>query len=178
MKIIKILYLICVFILIAVLILVFRHTSFLAPQSSKNCEPVVPLLQSKALIDQLDQDTRHFASTSVDVMGRSTEGGTQTNYTDDSGARRVIEQQFYGETGRAYMRFYFQDNVIFAIVKLNTNYVVPINVDPSAKIKDTEEKDFYLDERGHICSMAANGKFVEVSDDTQAMIHAYIAGVQ
>jgi hypothetical protein len=151
--------------------------AFFASQGSMGCELIVPLDQAKALIDQLDHDTARFASTTVNVMDRSTEGGTQTNYTAGM-ERKIIEQHFYGETGQAYMRFYFDDNRLFAIVKLNLTYAVPINVDSSGVVKTTEERDYHLNNSGRVCALDINGAAAPVDSQSQDMIRDYIGGIQ
>ena len=64
------------------------------------CSSIMPLQQNQALIDRLDRSETTFASSTQDVMGRTTEGGEQTTYTQN-GVRQIVEQRFYRETGRS-----------------------------------------------------------------------------
>ena len=151
----------------------------LAPraQNSDICVPIVPVDRSREIVNLFDGSTSQFASTTVDVMGRSTEGGTQTTFTK-SRAKQIVEQRFYGETGRSYMRFYYnEDGAIFAITKLNLSYHVPIYVDSSATVKMSEKKDFYLNRDGTVCSWFLNDVEQSVDRDTQDMIREYIASI-
>jgi hypothetical protein len=143
---------------------------------SASCVPVLPVAEGKSMVASLDQRSLNFASTTVDLGGRSAEGGIQTTFSD-GGERQVVEQRFYGETGRAYMRFYFNQKRLFAIVKLNLNYAVPISVDRSGTVKTTEESDYYLDNNGRLCALDINGAAAPIDNESQDMIRDYIAGI-
>jgi YD repeat-containing protein len=140
------------------------------------CTPLLPIAQSKEFVNSIDGQTSELASTTVDVMGRSTEGGTQTTFTRD-GLKQIVEQRFYAETGRSYMRFYFYEGRLFAIVKLNMSYAAPISVDSSGAIKSSEERDYYLDDKGRVCVAEVNGVSQPIGDETQDMIREYVAGI-
>ena len=75
------------------------------------------------------------------------------------------------------MRFYFYENRLFAIVKLNLSYAAPISVDSSGIIKSSEERNYYLDISGRVCSAEVNGESQPLGGDTQDMIREYIAGI-
>jgi uncharacterized protein (UPF0333 family) len=141
------------------------------------CTPIFTAAQSKAAADSLDKQALNLASTTADLMNRSTEGGTQITFTQGD-VKKIVEQRFYGETGKSYMRFYFEGNKIFEIVKLNLMYSVPISVDSSGKVKSTEESHYYLDPDGRVCGLDVNGSGEAVDKDTQYMIGEYIAGIQ
>jgi hypothetical protein len=89
-------------------LLAYRPSGTLTPSAvhssdADHCSSIMPQEHSKALIDSLDRNESSFASTTQDEMGRTTEGGEQTTYTHD-GVRQIVEQRFYGETGRAIAR--------------------------------------------------------------------------
>lgn len=62
-------------------------------------------------------------------------------------SKKIVEQRFYGEEGRSYMRFNFEENKLFAIVKPNLIYAVPISVDSSGSVKSSEERELLFGRR-------------------------------
>ena len=141
-----------------------------------SCQPVLSISRSNELIDALDQNSYKFASSSETVLGGSAEGGEQTNFVDN-GRRQIVEQRFYGESGKSYERFYYFAGQIFAITKLNIFYKVPIYIDSSAAVKYSEKKDFYLSNNGVVCKWFLNDVEQSVDKDTIDMIHQYISGI-
>lgn len=142
-----------------------------------SCRTLLPVSQSNELINRLDQDATKFASTSKEIVGQSAEGGQQIEFRDKV-KLQIVEQRFYGETGKSFERFYYSGDRIFAITKLNLSYEVPIYVDPKAKIKSSEKKDFYLDKSGVVCTWFLNDTEQAVDKDTIDMIKQYISGIQ
>jgi hypothetical protein len=145
--------------------------------NSRTCVPIFPIPQSKALIASLDEQSPDFASTTVDLMGRSAEGGTQATFKDATGRTRVVEQRFYGETGRSHMRFYYNRGKLFSIVKLNLTYAVPITVDPSGPVKSSEQREYYLNDASVVCMVTVNNAEQPADNETQGMIAQYIKGI-
>src|SRR5262245_22528169 len=80
------------------------------------CRLQFTISESNDFVERLDQAAGNFSSTTTKIMGRSAEGGVQFTYTDNN-ARQIVEQRFYGETGRTYMRFYYNRGEVFALVK-------------------------------------------------------------
>jgi YD repeat-containing protein len=128
------------------------------------------------LIEQLDRGETSFASTTQDVMGRTTEGGEQTTYTRD-GVRQIVEQRFYKETGRSIARIYYTSGKPFALVVLVTEYAVPLSADNSAKVQSTEERIYFPDDNSVVCSWMLNGKPQPIDDNTVESVKSYLAGV-
>jgi hypothetical protein len=145
-------------------------------RSSSICRPIYPTAQSKEMVNTLDKQSSQFASTTADITDRSAEGGAQITFTQN-GNRKIVEQRFYGETGKSYMRFYYDGNTIFEIAKLNFTYAVPLSVDSSGTAKSSEESDYYLESSGRVCSSEVNGVSRPVDKDTQEMIQEYISGI-
>lgn len=158
------------------IVLVIGGVLIFMQQKSNSCTPVFPLTQSKEMASLLDKQATQFASTTVDITDRSAEGGTQITFAQN-GIRKIVEQRFYGETGKSYMRFYYDGNKIFEIVKLNLMYAVPLSVNNSGTVKSSDERNFYLDPRGWICDAEVNGVSQLVGKDMQDMIQEYIAGI-
>ena len=118
------------------LLVLFFHSNALHTQ----CTPLVSSEQAKALIEELDNNSHTLSSSTKEIYNESSEGGVQTNYTDTSGTTRIIEQRLFGAIGRTFMRFYFDGGQMFALVKLDEQYAVPINVDSNAVVsKSTED---------------------------------------
>ena len=137
---------------------------------------IMPMEQSQTLVDRLDRSETSFASTTQDVMGQSTEGGTQTTYTQD-GVRQIVEQRFYGETGRSVARIYYTSGKPFALIVQGMKYAVPLSVDNNGNVKSVEERDYFLDENGVVCSWTLNGKPQPIDDNTVESVKSYLAGV-
>jgi hypothetical protein len=146
-------------------------------QRSYSCRLLRSVTQSKSTIDLLDHSTGHFASSTKDLIGQSTEGGVQIIYSDN-GERKIVEQRFYKETGRAYMRLYFDNGNPFALVTLDENYAVPISVDNNPTIASGEEHDYYLGPNGQVCRLDINGVSQPIDKDTRDMVQKYIAGIR
>ena len=136
----------------------------------------MPMEQSQTLVDRLDRSETSFASTTQDVMGQSTEGGTQTTYTQD-GVRQIVEQRFYGETGRSVARIYYTSGKPFALIVQGMKYAVPLSVDNNGNVKSVEERDYFLDENGVVCNWTLNGKPQPIDDNTVESVKSYLAGV-
>ena len=140
------------------------------------CSSIPSLDKSRALIDRLDHSELSFTSTTQDVMGRTTEGGEQTTYTQD-GVRQIVEQRFYGETGRAIARIYYTSGTPFALIVQNIKYEVPLSVDNNGNIQSTEERAYFLDDTGVVCTWQLNGKPQPVDGNTVESVKTYLAGV-
>ncbi len=136
----------------------------------------MPVEQSQVLIDRLDRSETSFASTTQDVMGQTTEGGEQTTYTQD-GARQIVEQRFYGETGRAVARIYYASAKPFALIVQNMKYAVPLSVDNNGSVQSAEELAYFLDDKGAVCSRLLDGKPQQIDENTVETVKAYLAGV-
>ncbi len=169
--------LIALLVLILLGIVVFFGMRKEEGQDGLACVPVLPIDESRTMIDSLDNQASQFASTTIDLMGQSAEGGSQTTFSSGN-SKKIVEQRFYGETGRSYMRFYFEEDKIFSIVKLNLTYEAPISVDSNANVGSTEEKDYFLDASGKVCTVEVNGAAQPVDADTQEMIQEYIVGIK
>jgi hypothetical protein len=158
-----------------------RLPSALPPVASTSvnvdrCSSIMQLQQSQALIGHLDRSETTFASTTQDVMGQTTEGGEQTTYTQ-AGVRQIVEQRFYGETGRSIARIYYTSGVPFALVVQNMKYSVPLSVDNNGDVQSTEERAYFLDDIGVVCSWKLNGKPQPVDQNAIDSVKTFIEGV-
>jgi hypothetical protein len=146
------------------------------PSPIDHCSSILSLDKSRALIARLDHSEPSFASTTQDVMGRTTEGGEQTTYTQD-GVRQIVEQRFYAETGRAIARIYYTSGTPFALIVQNMKYAVPLSVDNNGDVQSTEERAYFLDDTGVVCSWLLNGKPQPIEANTVDSVKSYLAGV-
>ncbi len=146
------------------------------PSPLDHCSSILSLDKSRALIDRLDHSEPSFASTTQDVMGRTTEGGEQTTYTQD-GVRQIAEQRFYRETGRATARIYYASGKPFALIVQNIKYAVPLSGDNNGDVQSTEERTYFLDDTGVVCSWLLNGKPQPIDENTIETMKTYLAGV-
>jgi hypothetical protein len=146
------------------------------PSPVHHCSSILSLDKSRALIDRLDRSEAAFASTTQDVMGRITEGGEQTTYTQ-GGFRQIVEQRFYGETGRAIARIYYASGKPFALIMQNIKYAVPLSVDNNGDVQSTEQRTYLLNDKGVVCSWLPSGNPQPVDDETIESIKTYLAGV-
>ena len=141
-----------------------------------HCSMIMSAAESRALIDRLDRSTASFASTTQDVMGRTTEGGEQTTHTQDD-LRQIVVQRFYRETGRSTARIYYASGGPFALIVQNMKYAVPLSVDNNGDVQSTEERAYFLDDTGVVCSWLLNGKPQPVDANTVESVKSYLAGV-
>ena len=93
----------------------------------------------------------------VNISGRSSEGGEAKYYRDNGGSIRLLVVNLYFESGRMIEKFYFKDNSIIFANSQYFRYNVPFYVTPELakeigsesfdpeKTKFSEEK-FYFDQ--------------------------------
>ena len=75
------------------------------------------------------------------------------------------------------MRFYYYKEHIFALVKFDTRYKVPLSESLDAAIGSEDERDYFFAENGGVCSWYLNGSEQNVDVDTVDMVKDYVAGV-
>ena len=140
------------------------------------CALIMPMAESQALINRLDRSVISFASTTRDLMGETTEGGYQVTYTQ-GGVRQIVDQRFYKETGRSVARIYYTSGKPFALIVQGMKYAVPLSVDNNATVQSAEERAYFLDEAGIVCSWTLNGKPQPIDNNTVESVKSYLAGV-
>jgi hypothetical protein len=142
----------------------------------KECSNIVTADVLKK-VGMIDGNKTKYASTSKDILGESTEGGVQINYT--SGNELIlIEQQFYGETGKSEVTYYLQNGKVFYFTKVNTEYLLPISQDSSGKIKSIETKEFYLGNEEQLCTWYLDKKLQSSDKDTGDLVDYLITGLR
>jgi hypothetical protein len=154
----------------------YRHYNLTPKNLSTSCDNS-PVTDSYSIAENIEKNTKNYAFTTKDIFGQSTEGGEQTNYTLD-GKIVFIKQIFFGETGKSEVSYYFKNNNIFYVKKVNTEYLLQISEDSSAKVKTIEIKDFFINSNKELCSWYKN-KEVQINDsDTRDLLNYLISGIQ
>ena len=139
------------------------------------CEKI-NLEEVKTKARELDNKLSTYSSTTKDVMGRSTEGGEQTDYASN-GKRVVVKQMFFGETGKSEILYYLSNEKIFYVKKINTEYLVPLSEDSSGKVKNTDIKEFVLNDNQELCSWYQDGATQEINQDTKDLLNYLVTGI-
>ena len=110
-------------------------------------------------------------------MGRSTEGGEQTEYLTLDGKRFLIKQIFFGETGKSEIFYYIDRAQVFYVKKINTEYILPLSEDSTGKVKNTITKEFFLDKEEKLCSWYENGMIQKNDIGSESLIGSLIANI-
>jgi len=113
------------------------------------CEDV-DTIKVKAKASDLEDNLDTYLVTAKDILGKSSEGGLQTNYALQ-GRNQVIKQTFYSETGKSEVEYYLDEGRVFYFTKKNSTYELPISVDPRADVKHLELNEFYLGSDQTLC---------------------------
>ena len=164
---------------LSLIVLFLLVLSFLSKaHSAAACQPLVPLDQAKVLVNNLDIAAATLSSSMKQIYNESSEGGTQTSYKENDGTIRLIEQRLFGAIGRTFMRFYFDHNRLFALVKLDEQYQTPINVNPDVVVSTSSEEDYYFSAGNRVCTVYLNGTSQPVETTTQEMIESFVSQIQ
>ena len=75
------------------------------------------------------------------------------------------------------MRFYYDHGNLYALTKLNMFYKVPIYVDNSATVVQTEKRDYYFDGKNNACQWFLNDKEQRLDAETKQAVDGYVKGV-
>lgn len=143
---------------------------------SSSCDKID---QQKVLSEAqgIQNNKSSYSTTSKDILGKSTEGGVQTNYILN-GKIILIEQKFYGETGKSEVSYYLENGNVFYFSKVNTEYLLPISEDSSGKTKSTDSKEFYLGTGEQVCSWYLDKKVQPLDQDTKDLVDYLLAGLR
>lgn len=130
-------------------------------------------------VEQIEKHRTSYVSTTKSIMGKSTQGGTQINYSMN-GKVVIVEQVFYGETGKSEASYYFKNGKVFYSRKKNIQYEGSIyddNFNPD-KVKSIEVKDFYLDLKENLCIWYENHQRQLIDNDTRDLVRYLISGLE
>lgn len=112
--------------------------------------PLAPVLRADSTVDEqvktirsrydaVEKDLRRCRKVKRDLTGESTEGGELTAYFSDQSLRKLAAK-FYGETGQAREEYYFWDDRLFFVLRVESRYDKPL----SGKVKSKLEERFYF----------------------------------
>lgn len=127
-------------------------------------------------VKNIETNISKYSIITKDITGKTTEGGQQTNYTFE-GKKVLIKQIFFGETGKSEVNYYLENNKVFYFKKVNTEYILPISEDSSGKVKNIDEKEFYLGNNQDLCSWYLNQKLQLNDTDTKDLIQYLFSGL-
>ena len=88
-----------------------------------------------------------------DLPGESTEGGELTAYLKDSSVRK-LSAKFFGESGKALEEYYFWENQLIFVLRVDSAYTKPM----SGVVKTKTEERFYFASGKLIQWLAADKK--------------------
>ncbi len=122
----------------------------------------------------IDESIPSYISSMKDIFGQSAEGGQQADYLAD-GVSKLVTQMFYGETGKSEIRFYFENDNIFYITKLNSVYELPLSEDPEGQVKRTDHDEYYLGSNQNLCLWYSNGEIKESGKSAQELVASFLS---
>lgn len=130
------------------------------------------ILEIRAEYKNIIEALPSLTKAETELSGYSTDGGKATAYRDSKKNIRLIKVELYGESGKAFEEFYYQNgSLIFAFYESHL-YNVPFNVTPEVtkdaggaafdpnKTKITEDRHYF-----------AQGKLVRWIDENKTEIN-------
>jgi len=98
---------------------------------------------------EIEASLKNCRQVKRDLPGESTEGGELTAYLKDSSVRK-LSAKFFGESGKALEEYYFWENQLFFVLRVDSAYTKPM----SGVVKNKTEERFYF----------ASGKLIQWLD--------------
>ena len=165
-----------------VLVLAFGYFVFRRPETlvvignkSDGCQNL-RIEETQKQAQAIENNLPSYASTTKDIMDKSTEGGQQTDYTAGT-AKVLVRQVFYGETGKSEDSFFFKNGHVFFVQVKESRYAAPIFEDPSGKVQSVSVQEYYLDDNQNVCAVF-NGKNQEpITPELGGSVHNLILGL-
>jgi hypothetical protein len=93
----------------------------------------------RARYDEVEKGLSQCKQVKRDLMGESTEGGELTAWLAGQSLRK-LSAKFYGETGQALEEYYFWDDRLFFVLRVESRYDKPL----SGVVKTKTEERFYF----------------------------------
>lgn len=114
------------------------------------CGPFAPDLSADSTVeekvkiirthfDEIERDLSRCKQVKRDLSGESTEGGELTAYFLGQSLRKLAAK-FFGETGQALEEYYFWNDRLFFVLRVDSRYDKPL----SGKVKSKSEERFYF----------------------------------
>jgi hypothetical protein len=89
--------------------------------------------------DEVERDLKNCKQVKRAVMDESAEGGELTAYFSGQSLRKLVGI-FYGETGKTIEEYYFWDERLFFVLRVDSHYDEPL----SGKVVRKSEERFYF----------------------------------
>ena len=112
---------------------------------------------------EIEGSLRNCKQAKRDLPGESAEGGELTAYLKDSSVRK-LSAKFLGETGKALMEYYFWDDQLIFVLRVESHYTKPM----SGVVKTKTEERFYFADGSLIRWLDAQKKDVTASAEKSA----------
>jgi hypothetical protein len=97
----------------------------------------------RAHYSKIEGSLKNCKQVKRDLTGESAEGGELTAYLKDASIRKM-SAKFFGETGKALQEYYFWDNQLIFVLRVESHYTKPM----SGVVKTKTEERFYFDFAG------------------------------
>lgn len=114
------------------------------------CQPLAPGLLADSTVDEqvktirsrydaVEKGLSRCKQVKRDLPDESAEGGELMAYFSNQSLRKLVAK-FYGETGQAREEYYFWDDRLFFVLRVESRYDKPL----SGKVKSKSEERFYF----------------------------------
>lgn len=120
--------------------------------------------------DTIEKELSRCKEVKRDLPDESTEGGELTAYFLDKSLRKLVAK-FYGETGQAREEYYFWDDRLFFVLRVESRYDEPL----SGKVISKSEERFYFADDALIRWLDPAKKEVSAGAEMQARGQDWLA---
>ena len=117
----------------------------------------------RARYAEIERGLKDCRQVKRDLPEESTEGGQLTAYLKDSSVRK-LSANFFGEMGRTLMEYYFWDNQLIFVLRVESRYTKIL----SGVVKSKTEERFYFADDSLIRWLDAQKKDVTASAEKAA----------
>ena len=93
----------------------------------------------RAKYAEIETELKDCREVKRDLPGESAEGGELTAYFNESNLRK-LSAKFFGETGKALEEYYFAENQLIFVLRVESHYTKPM----SGVVKNKTEQRFYF----------------------------------
>jgi hypothetical protein len=115
----------------------------------------------RSYYDAVEKDLSRCQQVKRDLMGESAEGGELTAYFLNQSLRKLVAK-FYGETGQTREEYYFWDDRLFFVLRVESRYDKPFG-----KVVSKKEERFYFADGALIRWLDPAKKEVSVGPEMQ-----------
>jgi predicted transcriptional regulator len=92
--------------------------------------------------DEVEKDLKNCKQVKRAVMDESAEGGELTAYFSGQSLRKLVGI-FYGETGKTLEEYYFWDERLFFVLRVDSHYDKPLS---GVTTRKSEERFYFADD--------------------------------